>query len=103
MSRPSPLSRDQRPKWSLRYHHPMMAGHETQVSQLLESWNRGDPQALETLMPLVVDDLRSIARRYFEHEDPDHTLQPTALVNELYLRLMDQRSVQWHGPPTAGA
>ncbi len=75
-----------------------MASHETEVSQLLESWNRGDPEALETLMPLIIDDLRSIARRYFEREAPDHTLQPTALVNELYLRLVDRRSVHWESP-----
>lgn len=75
-----------------------MASHETEVSHLLEAWNQGDPEALETLMPLVVDDLRSIARKYFEREDPGHTIQPTALVNELYLRLVDRRTVHWESP-----
>lgn len=75
-----------------------MVRHPTQISQLLESWNQGNPQALEALMPLVVDDLRSIARHHFEREDPNNTLQPTALVNELYLRLMDQRQVSWESP-----
>ncbi len=72
-----------------------MANHQTEVSELLGAWNRGEPEALETLMPLVIDDLRSIARCYFEREDPAHTLQPTALVNELYLHLNKRRRVDW--------
>lgn len=72
-----------------------MAIPEDEVTRLLEAWNQGDPQALEKLMPLVFDDLRSIARRYFAREDPDHTLQTTALVNELYLRLAGRDSVRW--------
>ncbi len=81
-----------------RYHRATMPEHDTEVSRLLGAWNRGEPEALETLMPLVVDDLRSIARRYFEHEDPSHTLQPTALVNELYVWLDGRRKVRWQGP-----
>ncbi|MCP4644056.1 MAG: RNA polymerase subunit sigma-70, partial [bacterium] len=65
------------------------------VTRLLEAWNQGDPEALEKLMPLVVDDLRAIARQYFEREDSDHTLQPTALVNELYMKLNERRTVHW--------
>ncbi len=75
----------------------MACPREDDVTQLLERWNRGDPQALEELMPLVVDELRSIARAYFRHENRDNTWRPTALVNELYLRLADRRSVQWRG------
>lgn len=63
--------------------------------ELLEAWNQGEPGALEKLMPLIIDDLRAIARQYFEHEDSDHTLQPTALVNELYIRLNERRTVHW--------
>ncbi len=81
-----------------RYHRDTMASHDTEVSRLLGAWNRGEPEALETLMPLVVDDLRSIARRYFEREEASHTLQPTALVNELYLWLDGRRRVRWQGP-----
>jgi len=82
----------------LRYPVLEMSSHETQISGLLDAWNDGDPEALATLMPLVFDDLRAIARRYFERERPDHTLQPTALVHELYLRFAKRRSVQWEGP-----
>jgi RNA polymerase sigma-70 factor (ECF subfamily) len=65
------------------------------VTQLLRDWGQGDPSALEKLIPLVFDDLRHIAGRMFHHESAGHTLQPTALVSEVYLRLMDQRKVQW--------
>lgn len=81
-----------------RYHSIVMARPNDEVTRLLEAWTRGDPQALEKLMPLVVDDLRSIASKYFEREDPDHTLQPTALVNELFMRLIERRSVHWKNP-----
>lgn len=78
-----------------RYHSVVMASHESEMARLLDAWNEGDEEALERLMPLVIDDLRSIARRYFRREDPGHTLQPTALVNELYLRLAGQKAVHW--------
>ena len=57
------------------------------VTQILEEWGQGDDQALEHLIPLVYAELRRLARYYFENEAPGHTLQPTALVNEVYLRL----------------
>jgi RNA polymerase sigma factor (TIGR02999 family) len=66
-----------------------------EVTRLLLAWSEGDATALGRLMPLVFEELRQIARRYFAREDPRHTLQPTALVNELYLRLVDRRKVQW--------
>jgi len=66
-----------------------------QVTQLLQEWSVGDPKALEQLMALVFDDLRQMARRHFQREAPDHTLQPTALVSELFFRLQGQRVVQW--------
>lgn len=65
------------------------------ITQLLVSWNSGNRQALEDLTPLVYDELRRLAARYLRHERPDHTLQSTALVHEAYLRLVDQKQVQW--------
>jgi RNA polymerase sigma factor (TIGR02999 family) len=72
-----------------------MAENPPDVTQLLQDWSRGDPAALEGLMPFVFEDLRQMARRYFARETPGHTLQPTALVNELFLRLQGQRDIQW--------
>ena len=66
-----------------------------QVSKLLSDWNKGDPQAREELMPLVYNELRKLAAAHLRRERDDHTLQPTALVHEVYLRLLDQRNVQW--------
>jgi RNA polymerase sigma factor (TIGR02999 family) len=66
------------------------------VTALLLDWSNGDRGALERLMPLVYEELREIARRHLSREDPDHTLQSTALVHEAYLRLVDQKRVQWH-------
>lgn len=70
-------------------------GSAPDVTGLLVDWSRGDDEALERLMPLVVDELRHLARSHFRREPDGHTLQPTALVNEVYLRLTDQRQVQW--------
>ena len=65
------------------------------VTQLLVDWSNGDQAALDKLLPLVNDELRPLARRYMRRERPGHTLQTSALVNEAYLRLIDQRQVQW--------
>jgi RNA polymerase sigma factor (TIGR02999 family) len=65
------------------------------ITQLLIAWNQGDQGARDELMPLVYDELRRLARGYLRRERPDHTLQPTALVNEAYLRLIDQSQVSW--------
>src|SRR6266545_3057262 len=62
-----------------------------EVTQLLVNWSHGDRAALEKLTPLVYDELRRLAHHYMEGQRPDHTLQTTALVNEAYLRLSDQR------------
>ncbi|HEY7617880.1 MAG TPA: sigma-70 family RNA polymerase sigma factor [Terriglobales bacterium] len=64
------------------------------VTRLLVQWTDGDEKALESLMPLVYDELRRLARRYLQKERPGHTLQSTALVHEAYLRLVDQ-NVSW--------
>jgi len=65
------------------------------VTALLCRWGEGDEKAPEQLMPLVYQELRDLARRYLQRERGDHTLQPTALVHEAYLRLVDQSRVQW--------
>ena len=65
------------------------------VTTLLLAWSGGDRDALDQLVPLVHDELRRRARRAMSHERADHPLQPTALVNEVYLRLIDMREVQW--------
>ena len=67
-----------------------------QVTTLLAAWSDGDEGALQQLIPLVHRQLRGLARRAMLRERGDHTLQPTALVNELYLRLVDVRQVQWN-------
>jgi len=65
------------------------------VTRLLVEWSDGRADALDALMPLVYDELRRLARAYLGRERAGHTLQPTALVNEAYLRLVDQRSMRW--------
>lgn len=65
------------------------------VTALLKDWGDGDPQAFEELLPLVYNELRRRAAAYLRRERPNHTLQATALVNEAYLRLIDQRLVGW--------
>ena len=65
------------------------------VTALLADWSRGDQTALEQLLPLVYSELRRIAARQLRSERANHTLQPTALVHEVYLRLVDQRQVDW--------
>jgi RNA polymerase sigma factor (TIGR02999 family) len=66
------------------------------VTDLLRRWREGDRDALERLMPLVYDELHRIAARYLSHERAGHTLQSTALVHEAYVKLVDQRRVDWH-------
>jgi RNA polymerase sigma factor (TIGR02999 family) len=64
-------------------------------TELLLAWGRGDTSAFDRLVPLVHDELRRRARRYMRRERPDHTLQATALVNEVYLRMIAVNQVQW--------
>ena len=65
------------------------------VTQMLLAWNRGDPEALEKLTPLVYEELRRLAHWHMVGERPDHMLQTTALVHEAYLHLIDCQRVQW--------
>ena len=66
------------------------------VTQLLVAWSKGDTGAFEHLAPLVEAELRQLARAFLGRESAGHTLQPTALINEAYLRLVEWRSVEWH-------
>jgi RNA polymerase sigma-70 factor, ECF subfamily len=66
-----------------------------EVTQLLKAWTGGDEQALEKLTPMVYRQLHQVAQCYMAGERSDHTLQTTALVNEVYLRLVDCRQVRW--------
>jgi RNA polymerase sigma-70 factor (ECF subfamily) len=68
---------------------------EPDVTELLLEWRRGERDALDRLTPLVYDELRRLAHRYMRNERGGHTLETTALVNEAYLRLANQRRVEW--------
>jgi RNA polymerase sigma factor (TIGR02999 family) len=67
----------------------------TPITQLLIEWSDGSREALDSLVPLVYDDLRRMAARYMQREPAGHALQATALVHEAYVRLIDQRQVKW--------
>ena len=68
---------------------------DIQISGLLAAWSNGDETSLDRLMPLVETELRRIAHVYMRRENPDHTLQTTALVNEAYLKLTEQTRADW--------
>ncbi len=68
---------------------------ESTVTGLLRAWTGGDAAALDKLTPILHGELKRIARRYMARERQDHTLQPTALVNEAFLRLIDSQGIQW--------
>lgn len=72
-----------------------MSGLPNEVTQLLLSWNSGNEKALDDLIPLVYSELRRLARLYMRRERSNHTLQTSALINEAYLRLVDQQKVEW--------
>src|SRR5262244_800753 len=65
------------------------------VTQLLKDWTGGDQTAADRLMPLVYEELKRLAHQYMRREKPGHTLQTSALVNEAYVRLVDQSKIQW--------
>jgi RNA polymerase sigma factor (TIGR02999 family) len=70
-------------------------GRSADIADLLRRWSAGDARALEDLTPLIYNDLRRLARGVLTREHPGHTLSATALVHEVYLRLVDQRRVRW--------
>ncbi|MGH9799964.1 MAG: ECF-type sigma factor, partial [Blastocatellia bacterium] len=72
-----------------------MASNSHEVTQLLVAWNNGDQAALEQLIPLVESELHNLARAYMQLESAGNTLQPTALINEAWLRLIDWKNVEW--------
>ena len=73
-----------------------MSSDSTQdVTRLLHDWSAGDAEAPALLMPLVYDELRRLAREYLRRERSGHTLQPTALIHEAYLRMVDQTEASW--------
>lgn len=73
----------------------MAATKNSEVTRLLVNWQRGDKMALDQLMPLVYRELRKVAASYLKSERNDHTLQPTALIHESYLRMVDQQMPRW--------
>ena len=70
-------------------------GGSQNITQILLKWSEGDEAALGELLPLVHDELRRLAARLLRHERANHTLQPTALVNEAYLRLVNPQEIEW--------
>jgi RNA polymerase sigma-70 factor (ECF subfamily) len=72
-----------------------MSAFHQEITQLLLSWSKGDKTALDQLVPLVYPELRRLARRYMRRENSAHTLQTSALINEAYLRIVDQQDVEW--------
>ena len=70
-----------------------MSADDGQVTLLLKAMKNGDESAAEKLLPLVYDELHRLAKSYMQRERPDHTLQPTALINEAYLRLAREASI----------
>lgn len=72
-----------------------MAANSREITELLVSWNNGSPTAFEDLVTLIYPELRRLARRHMRQENPAHTLQTSALINEAYLRLVNQRDVAW--------
>jgi RNA polymerase sigma factor (TIGR02999 family) len=76
---------------------PSVAGGPRAVTELLQAWSAGDRGALDALIPVVYDELRRQARGALAREGVGHTLQPTALVHEAFLRLVGQRHARWEG------
>ena len=70
---------------------------EGRITQLLVRWSEGENAALDELMPLVYKELRRLAKSYLRGDRLNHSLQPTALVHEAYLRLVDQKNLSWQG------
>ena len=70
-----------------------------EATRVLSELGRGDASAAQRLLPLVYDELRALAGAHFRRQEADHTLQPTALVHEAFLRLVDQTSVEWNDRP----
>lgn len=74
---------------------PLMLMAPHQVTQLLQQWSEGDENALAKLMPMVHDELHRLAHQHMKRENAGHVLQTSALINEVYLRLVDQPQIRW--------
>jgi RNA polymerase sigma factor (TIGR02999 family) len=74
---------------------PIAVDHPGEVSRLLEAWGKGDIAARDRMLPLIYHELRRRAGAYLRRERQDHTLQPTALVHEAFMRLIGQNRVAW--------
>jgi RNA polymerase sigma factor (TIGR02999 family) len=74
---------------------PLMAIEPHRVTMLLRKWSEGDETALDELTPLVYGELRRLAHQHMHHEKPGHLLQTSALINEAYLRLIEERGIKW--------
>src|SRR5262249_44718184 len=72
------------------------SGGPGEITRLLADWNAGKPGALEALTPLVYEELRIVASAYMRRESGSHTLQPTALVHEAYMRIAGEAGIEWH-------
>ena len=72
-----------------------MDAEKGEVTRLLKAMAHGDPQAADSLLPLIYTELHRLAKAYMRRERPDHTLQPTALINEAYMRLGVERETEW--------
>jgi RNA polymerase sigma factor (TIGR02999 family) len=84
-----------RGSWPPQKRRMMTSQISKQITQLLAGWERGDPDALNELTPVVYNELHRIAHRYMRRERPGHTLQTSDLINEAYIRLIDQRAAHW--------
>ena len=73
----------------------MKSEHGEEVTRYLREMGRGEPDAAAKVIPLVYDELRQLARSYLQRERSDHTLQPTAIVHEAYLRLVKENEIEW--------
>ena len=89
------MLRPQSPLWARHWAGTLHREPSSPVTELLVRWREGDREALESLMPLVYDELRRLAHHYLQRERSDHTLQSTALVHEAYLRLAGPSAPQW--------
>lgn len=74
-----------------------MGKGQAELTRLLESWSQGNPEALDQLTPIIYTELRKLALYHMSREGPGHTLQPTALINEAFLKLLDFRHMDWKG------
>lgn len=74
---------------------PLMKPAPNEITRLLKDWSGGDPTALDQLMPLVYEELHRLAHQHMRREQPGHMLQTSALINEAYLRLVDQPQIRW--------